>query len=407
MLNELNNSLWDVDFYDWITVNPYPIIPSMEIRVASNVSIRHEYNITLATLELYKGNKMSEFLSDEQNAAPWIQVSETNRTFAFIKEETGIISLDAGFTWIFLQFLNKSNNNTVKMRLRYQTNVTKGDPDWAFNVSINHVSINFYIQNAYTSDIASTIGLGLRSAFLTPTLIKMQNFGTNITNNGYQKGIWDNTISDGVPQQGFYEFNITSIWPEIKFDLVGIYKIERQQAFQWEYQLSETRETILWNISADFLYYTYYNVIKESRSLNIIVPSNWKLMEVFNYTNLTPITSGGWYTDNITTGLSQIIFVYNISDGIWKIGMNSSMSVMYANYSASGEIKIDQILDVNVSIPNHYGGDVSFEVYNEAALMIFSNYDALNKTLLENSTFFNWDISESQSNTGKHYLKTY
>ena len=407
VLNELNSSLWDVDFYDWITINPYPIIPLMEIRVASNVSIRHEHNITLATLELYKGNKTSEYLSDEQNNASWIQVSYYNRSLAFTEEKTEVIYHDEGFSWIFLQFLNESNNNTVKMRLRYQTNVSKGDPDWAFNVSINHASINFYIQNAYTSDIASKIGLGLNSASLTPTLIGMKNFGINISNNGYQKGIWDRDISDGVPQEGVFEFNVTSNWPEITFDVIGIYEIERYQSFNWEYLLSDKQEKVLWNASAEFLYDSHYNVIKERRGLQIRVPSDWMFMKVFNSTGSTPIIEGGWYWENYSNNPFKVVTVYNISDGIWKIGMNSSKNTLLLNLNSTNNIFIDETVGIDIRIQDFYGGDVYFEIYNLDSEIIYSETKTLNETNLENLVSYNWDIFSTTKLPGTYHLKAY
>ncbi|MEE9573016.1 MAG: hypothetical protein V3W20_08215, partial [Candidatus Neomarinimicrobiota bacterium] len=222
VLNNINNSFWDVDFYDWLTVAPNPRIPSMYITIRCNTSITDPKNITLATLELYKGNQTSEYLSDEQNEAEWMQLSVTNRTFAYVNESVELV----WFTpWIFLQFLNESNNNLVRMRLRFATNETQGDPGWGFNVTIEEFSVRFSIDNAISSDILSKISFGLNSDTLKPEDIKMKNFGVNITDVANQTGIWDATVPGGIPDQGIFEFDVSSLWNEITFDVVGTYEI--------------------------------------------------------------------------------------------------------------------------------------------------------------------------------------
>ena len=54
---------------------------------------------------------------------------------------------------------------------------------------------------------------------LKPLDIHLKNLGTNISDNG----VWEMDIINGVPTQGFYNFNVTSIWPEVIFDVSGIY----------------------------------------------------------------------------------------------------------------------------------------------------------------------------------------
>jgi len=222
VLNHIDNSFWDVDFYDWLTVAPNPRIPSMYITIRCNTSIKDPQNITLATLELFKGNQTNEYLNDEQNAAEWIQLSITNRTFAYVNESAVLV----WFTpWIFLQFLNESNNNLVRMRLRFATNETQGDPGWGFNVTIEEFSLRFQLDNAISSDILSKISFGLNSDTLKPEDINMKNFGLSITNVDNQTGIWDEIVPGGIPDQGIFEFNVTSLWNEIRFDVSGTYEI--------------------------------------------------------------------------------------------------------------------------------------------------------------------------------------
>jgi hypothetical protein len=219
VLNNIDNSLWDVDFYDWIASYPNPIIPKLEIRVTSNVS--HPDNLNCSVLEVYKGNKTSEFFSEEQNNATWFQIGDL-RQYAYLDETTYIQMLDAGFTWIILDLLNSSENNQIKFRLRYLTNSTS---DYGFNVSINEFTLNFYIQNAISSDLASTIGFGINSNSLTPSDIKLKNFGQDITDIGFRNGIWEADIDDGTPFQGYFTFNVSSLWPSISFNVNGTYEI--------------------------------------------------------------------------------------------------------------------------------------------------------------------------------------
>jgi hypothetical protein len=184
VLNKLDSSLWDVDYYEWIASYPNPIIPFAEIRITSNVS--KPDNLPLAALALYKGNQTFDILDDETNEGEWIIMSDVQE-FAHENETTVVLPFDAGFTWIFLNILNESLNNQATFILLYYTNSSS---DFGFNVSINEFSLNFHIQNAITSDIASSIGLGLNNNMLSPSDIKMQNFGTDIIDGGINEGTY-------------------------------------------------------------------------------------------------------------------------------------------------------------------------------------------------------------------------
>jgi len=52
LLTDLNTSLWDVSIYDWIFLYPNPLVPEIQIRIASNVSIESPNNLTTAALEI-------------------------------------------------------------------------------------------------------------------------------------------------------------------------------------------------------------------------------------------------------------------------------------------------------------------------------------------------------------------
>ncbi len=218
VLNELDSSFWDIDYYDWIASYPNPIVPLMDIRITSNVS--KPDNLDLAALALYKGNASFDILDDETNEGEWILMSDV-RKFAHMNETTDVLQFDAGFTWIFLNILNETQDNEAFFILVYTTN---NSDDVGFNVSINEFSVNFYIQNAITSDISSSLGLGINSNTLTPSDIGLKNFGVDVTDNGIGKGIWEADIDNAEINQGFFEFEVTSLWHAIRFDVNGTYE---------------------------------------------------------------------------------------------------------------------------------------------------------------------------------------
>ncbi|MFX1531180.1 MAG: hypothetical protein ACFFBC_08715 [Promethearchaeota archaeon] len=219
VLNDIDSELWNVDYYDWIASYPNPIVPSMDIRLTSNVS--HPDNLTLAALALYKGETDFDIFDAETNKEEWILMSDPIE-FAHSNETTTVLPFDAGFTWIFLNILNESRNNEVLFILLYNTT----EPThYQFNVSINEFSVNFYVQNAISSDISSSIGLGINNDVLTASEIGLQNFGIDVIDNGIGKGKWEADIENAEFSQGFFEFNVTSKWHSIRFDVNGTYEI--------------------------------------------------------------------------------------------------------------------------------------------------------------------------------------
>ena len=219
VLEDFDSSLWDIDYYDWIASYPNPLVPLMDIRITSNVS--KPDNLDIAALAFYKGNKTFEILDDNQNKAEWILMSGL-REFADEDDTTTVLRFDAGFTWLFLNILNEASNNEANLVLVYFTNDTA---DYGFNVSINEFTINLYIQNTISSDISSSIGLGISNDNLMPSDIRLQNFGIDVVDNGIGKGIWEGDIDNAVFSQGFFEFNVTSLWHAIKFDVNGEYEL--------------------------------------------------------------------------------------------------------------------------------------------------------------------------------------
>jgi len=404
VLNNIDSSLFDVDdLEDWLFIQPNPIVPQIDIRITSNVSVHNRNSLNFSVLEIYKGNKNITFFTEAQNRSSWIMLSDFNNSYAFNQETTNLTFIDPFSTWIFMQLINTSDGNSLRCRLRYVGNGTFQN----FDVSINEFLLIIYVQNAISSDITSKISFGLSSATLKPSDIKMQNFGSNITDTGNQEGIWKADISNGAPYQGFYTFNITSIWPEVTFDVSGNYTIEKNQLFDWEYILGYSDSKILWNVSADIAYYTFYNNIENSKSLQFNVPSDWLLINIYNSSISPSRLSGGWYWTNQSNGLFKSITVYNISTGSWIVGMNSSKSSLFNSLNSTNSVFIDKTINVDVQISDYYGGNIYFEVYDENSVKIFSDSNELNATALENSATYIWDVYSTTKLPGTFYLKTF
>ncbi|UCC18941.1 MAG: hypothetical protein JSV62_12645, partial [Promethearchaeota archaeon] len=54
--------------------------------------------------------------------------------------------------------------------------------------------------------------------------IGLQNFGIDIVDTGIGSGIWEGEIDNAVISQGFFEFNVTSLWHAVRFDVNGTYE---------------------------------------------------------------------------------------------------------------------------------------------------------------------------------------
>ncbi len=230
ILQGVDSSLWDVSLYDWFLLYPNPLLWKMDLILRSNVSVSRpfdlDHNLSIAAIELFKGDKQYEFLDETENSKDWIQISKSNRSLAHPLEfKYQPSTLDFDFAFYMLQFLNASDDNSLRLRLRYEWNATQTPPPGGFNVTIDEFKLILYVQNAITSDIASKIGFGLNSNILKPEDIKMKNFGLEVLNVDNQTGTWIGDISNGVPTLGLFEFNVTSIWHAITFDVTGRYNI--------------------------------------------------------------------------------------------------------------------------------------------------------------------------------------
>jgi hypothetical protein len=220
VLPDINSSVWDTDYWDWWYLYPNPLAPQIDLRVSSNVSIDSPYNLSIAALEVYKGNRQYDFLNASENAKDWLMFGK-NKDYTFIDETQMIYAAPFIFTWIIFQLMNRSDDNSLILRLRYVGNNTFEK----FNVSVDEFSAFFYIQNVISSDITSKIGLGLDSNKIQPSDIQLMNFGINVQDDVYGKGDWVENITDGVPDLGIFEFNVTSIWNIIEFDVSGTYRV--------------------------------------------------------------------------------------------------------------------------------------------------------------------------------------
>jgi len=395
ILSQLDSALWEVDMYDYYYFYPNPIIPQMDLRISSNVSIEDPLNLSIAVLEIYKGDRTLDFLSDEENLLDWLPISD-NKSFANSTETQVVLGLIWPLNWLVLQFVNKSDQNSIKFRLRYVGNESFEN----YTVSIDEFSLVVYVQNVISSDFSCKLGLGLDNDNLFATDIKMKNNGIDVNNNGNGTGIWESALF-AVPSQGYYYFNVTSLWNSITFDVVGTYRIEKSYGFQWEYYLTSGSDKILWNITSDIANF-HGNTITGTKGLKVTVSDDWSLMQIYNDT----ISDGYWNWNTQTIGILKSIEVNNISVGTWKIQMNSSVTPMTVVYNISNNIKIDKYVQTDISIPTDYGGDLKFEIFDTQPKSIWEDNIVLNLSSLENSHIFVWDIFDTTQSDGTYYLKS-
>ncbi|MFW9989407.1 MAG: hypothetical protein ACFFC3_12190, partial [Candidatus Odinarchaeota archaeon] len=358
------------------------------------VSIQDPLNLTHAVLEIYNGGDFPPL-----NETEWIQFSD-NKTFADTNETTKILPFDSFYSWYIMHLINESDDNSLRVRLRFIGNGSFEQ----INVSIDEFTLNFHIQNTISSDITSKIGFGIDSNSLKPLDIHLKNMETDISDDG----IWEMDINNGVPTQGFYSFNVTSIWPEVIFDVSGIYTIEHSQNYNWEYTLEDNIQKVLWNVSSDisYYYYSYYTTLQNSRGLQFIVPSDWELMDIYDCSVSPPNPNGGWYSITQSAGHLSTITIYNIYDGSWKVSMNSSKSTLILNVNSTNTF-IDKMIKADIDIKENYGGDVYFEIYTSDSKLNFSQTTTLNESSLEHSISYYWDIFSTTTLEGTYHLKAY
>ncbi len=226
VLPEINTSFWDVSYLDWqIGLYPYPYVPQIDFRISSNVSITVPNNLTLAVLEVYKGEREFDFLPPSLNQLKWLKLTEDDLSFAFKEETTVFEMLPPNTTWILLQLINASDKNSLRFRLRYEGNGNFKN----FNVTIDEFILNFYVENIVSSDIASRIGFGLSNEEILPSDLKLKNFCVDIIDNSIGQGVWEADIDAANILQGYFEFNVSSLWHAIRFDVNGTYELFKIQ----------------------------------------------------------------------------------------------------------------------------------------------------------------------------------
>ncbi|MHA1726784.1 MAG: hypothetical protein ACTSXH_18415 [Promethearchaeota archaeon] len=366
-------------------------------------------------MEIYKGNKQFAWMTDEQNAEDWFNISSP-KGLLNPSDVTSEYRIDYKYfidlTWIILQFVNGSNDNLIRFRIRYEWNISNSPLQENYTVTIDEFAFNLLIQNAKSSDITLTIGLGLDSKTLKPSDIKMKNNGEDIKDSdGFQKGIWEKNITEGEAYQGYYIFNVTSIWPEIRFDIDGIYQIETSHSFLWAFDLKDEDNDVSWEVSSDIFFYAYpsYTILPESRSLQVTVPKDWILIEIYNSTDPNQrVSDGNWDWFNETIGLFKYITVFNISDGKWQLELEAPIAPISVYYNPRVNVKLDDEIDVAPLLYEHYkGGTMYFEVYDNKSKLIYDDSRELNYTTGEQAASFKWDVYETTKNPGDYFLKTY
>ncbi|MFX0188344.1 MAG: hypothetical protein ACFE8A_11485 [Candidatus Hodarchaeota archaeon] len=218
---EIDPYLWTwLDPFDWGVLGPiwqtypFPYVKYIDFRLSSNVSITDFNELKLAALEVY----------DRFNDS-WTDITGYNKTFAFNDERQLAVRLNTTDTYFILQISDPDDKNSFWMRLRYETNESYMPNLEKFNVTVDEFIMDFHIQNIFSSDISSKIGFGMKSNKLNASDIQMKNMGIPLTDDGVGNGTWNNAILNGIPVQGNFEFNVTSLWPSVTFDVIGTYEI--------------------------------------------------------------------------------------------------------------------------------------------------------------------------------------
>lgn len=209
-LPDIDPYIWSgLDINDWLNVYPHPYVPLIDLYFSANVSKPLALNYNYAFVEVY-----DRFT---QTWRPLINL----RPFLFLGDFLLPIPLNETNSWIILQISDPDDHNSFKMRLSY--NSTPSNPN--FNVTVDVFSMSFNIQNIFSSDICSKIGFGLDNNKITPSGIEMKNFGIPINDLEFGNGTWNHGLTNNVPEQGTYEFNVSSMWPSVYFDVTGAYSV--------------------------------------------------------------------------------------------------------------------------------------------------------------------------------------
>ena len=220
----LNSSLWTMDQSDYQYVFPNPTIPEMTLRLSSKVSIQGnssvQNNLTTAVLEVYVG-AASEYLYVPERLE-WLPV--WGKELLAHEDEFQIPArINTTDSWFIFQMVNSSDQkNSLKFRLRYEWNGAQTPPPGGFNVTIDEFSFDITVQNAKSSDIASLVGFGYNNSALKPPDISMEVQGSGVSNDS----TWSGAIANGIPSlDGYFEFNITSRWEAVSFNVTITYTI--------------------------------------------------------------------------------------------------------------------------------------------------------------------------------------
>ncbi len=176
-------------------------------------------------------------------------------------------------------------------------------------------------------NITSKIGIGIDFSTLKPSDINMQmqieNENHTISDLDFQTGFWASNISNGNPIDGFYQFNINSIWSSISFDVIGNYSIEHYHEFNCSYIIDNNKNEIIWNVSTTFDHFgqNFGALINHSRGFQLSVPIEWNLFQICNNSNsIYPFTAnGGWNWSIDVINLYKSITFRNVTEGSYSL----------------------------------------------------------------------------------------
>ena len=76
------------------------------------------------------------------------------------------------------------------------------------------------------------------------------------------------------------------------------------------------------------------------------------------------------------------------------------------NFTTDYDLKIDQNIIHEIRIPDYYGGEIDFEIYDSNDELIYNKEKTLNATESEQKAQFTWNIFDTTQTPGIHYLKS-
>jgi len=175
------------------------------------------------------------------------------------------------------------------------------------------------------SNITSKIGIGIGFSTLKPSDINMQvqieNENHRISDLDFQTGIWSSNISNGNTTNEYFQFNISSTWHSVPFDVIGNHSIEHSNEFNCSYKIDYSKNEILWNVST-IIYHFGQNlgdIINYSKGFQLNVPNKWSLIQICNNSDYHFTSNGGWNWSIEVIDIQKSFTFKNVTEGSYSL----------------------------------------------------------------------------------------